>query len=55
MNGHGGLGRVAVLLLVAAVCAQFLADVLPRLVVPLTVVAVLVIALRLVLFHTRRW
>lgn len=42
-------------LLALAVGLHLLAGVLPRLVVPLMVLAVVVIVLRLVFFHTRRW
>jgi uncharacterized membrane protein YhhN len=40
---------------VGAVSLQVLADVLPRLLVPLVVLGVLIAVLRLVFFHTRRW
>jgi len=42
-------------LVVAAICLNALADVLPRLLLPLVVLALVVVLLRLVLFHTRRW
>lgn len=48
-------GRVVLGLVVAAVALDFLADTLPRLVLPLVVLALVAVLLRLVFFHTRRW
>jgi hypothetical protein len=47
--------RVLAWLVVGAVSVQILADVLPRLLVPLAVLGVIVAVLRLVFFHTRKW
>lgn len=47
--------RIIAWLVVAAVSLQVLASVLPRLLVPLVVLAVIFVILRLVLFHTRKW
>lgn len=56
MTGHsGGPGRWTVLLIVAALCVPPLAETLPRLAVPVTVICAVVIVLRLVFFYTRRW
>jgi hypothetical protein len=49
------LTHAAVGLAVVVVCLDRLADVLPHLVVPLAIVAGLVVVVRLVFFHTRRW
>lgn len=47
--------RLLAWLVVGAVSLQILADVLPRLLVPVVLLGVLVAVLRLVFFHTRRW
>jgi hypothetical protein len=47
--------RLLAWLVVAAVSLQILAAVLPRLLVPLVVLAVIFVTVRLVLFHTRKW
>lgn len=47
--------RVLAWFVVGAVSLQILADVLPRLLVPLVVLGVLVAALRIIFFHTRNW
>jgi hypothetical protein len=48
--------RIAVWLVVAVVVAELLANVLPRLLVPVVVLAGVFVVVRLVLFHTRdRW
>ena len=54
---HSGSDLVGVVLLlaVAAAAGRELVDVLPRLVVPIVVLAAVVVVLRLVFFHTRGW
>jgi hypothetical protein len=47
--------RLLAWLVVGAVAAQILAGVLPRLLVPIVVLAGVVAVLRLVFFHTRKW
>lgn len=48
-------GRLVLGFITCAICVQVVAAVLPHLLVSLVVLAVIVIALRLVFFHTRRW
>jgi hypothetical protein len=47
--------RIIAWLVVGAISLQVLASVLPRLLVPLVILAVIFVAVRLVLFHTRKW
>jgi hypothetical protein len=47
--------RLLAWLVVGAIAVNILAGVLPHLLVPLVVLAVIFVILRLVLFHTRRW
>jgi hypothetical protein len=47
--------RLLVWLIAAVVTLEVLANVLPRLLVPLVVLAAVVAVLRLVFFHTRKW
>jgi len=47
--------RVLVGLVAAAVALNILASVLPRLLVPIIVLAAVFVVVRLVLFHTRKW
>lgn len=47
--------RLLAWLVVGAITAQILASVLPRLLVPIVVLAGVVAVLRLVFFHTRKW
>lgn len=47
--------RLLAWLVVGAISLQVLANVLPRLLVPLTVLAVVVGMLRVIFFHTRKW
>jgi hypothetical protein len=47
--------RLLAWLVVGAIAAQILAGVLPRLVVPVVVLAAVFVVIRLVLFHTRKW
>jgi hypothetical protein len=42
-------------LAVGAIALEVLASVLPRLLVPLAVLAAIFVVVRLVLFHTRKW
>ena len=42
-------------LIVAVIALHVLADVLPRLVVPVSGLAAVFVVVRLVLFHTRKW
>jgi hypothetical protein len=53
MSNHPSWERVVAWLVVSAISLQILADVLPRLLVPLVVLAIIVVVVRLVLFHTR--
>jgi hypothetical protein len=47
--------RILAWLVVGTIGLQVLASVLPRLVVPLVVLAAVFVVVRLVLFHTRKW
>jgi hypothetical protein len=47
--------RIIAWLVVGAVSLQILADVLPRLLPALVVLAIIFVVVRLVLFHTRKW
>lgn len=47
--------RLVFWLVAAVVGSELLADVLPRLVVPVVVLIVLLLIARIVWFHTRRW
>jgi uncharacterized membrane protein YhhN len=47
--------RLLAWLVVGAISLQVLASVLPRLLVPVVVLAGVFVVVRLVLFHTRRW
>ncbi len=47
--------RLLAWLVVGAVSLDVLADVLPRLLVPLVVLAAMFVVVRLVLFHTNKW
>jgi uncharacterized membrane protein YhhN len=47
--------RLLAWLVVGAISLQVLADVLPRLLVPVVVLAAIFVVVRLVLFHTRKW
>lgn len=56
MTGHQpSWERLFAWLIAAAVALELLANVLPRLTIPLGVLAVIFIAVRLTLFHTRKW
>lgn len=56
MNTHQpSWERIVAWLVVAAVSLQIVATVLPRVLVPLVVLAVIVVTIRLVWFHTRQW
>lgn len=57
MSGHQSPSweRLLAWLVVGAIAAQILAGVLPRLVVPVVVLAAVFVVIRLVLFHTRKW
>jgi hypothetical protein len=56
MNPHPpSWERLVLYLIGAAVSLQMLAGVLPRLLVPIVVLAVIFVIVRLVLFHTRHW
>jgi hypothetical protein len=56
MNSHQpSWERILAWLVVGVVSAQVLANVLPRLLVPLVVLAGVFVVVRLVLFHTRKW
>jgi uncharacterized membrane protein YhhN len=46
--------RIVAWLVVGAISLQVLADVLPRLLVPVVVLAAIFVVVRLVLFHTRK-
>jgi hypothetical protein len=47
--------RLVAWLVVAAIALQFAANVLPRLLTPIVVLAAVFVVVRLVLFHTRRY
>jgi uncharacterized membrane protein YhhN len=47
--------RLLAWLVVGAISLNVLAGVLPRLMVPVMVLAAIVVVVRLVLFHTRKW
>jgi hypothetical protein len=47
--------RLLIWLVVAAIALQLAASVLPRLLVPIVVLAAVFVVVRLVLFHTRKW
>jgi hypothetical protein len=47
--------RLAFGLVVVVVCVNVLADMLPRLLLPLVVLALVAVLVRLAFFHTRRW
>jgi len=47
--------RIVAWLVVGAISLQVLAEVLPRLLVPVVVLAAVFVIVRLVLFHTRKW
>jgi hypothetical protein len=57
MNSHQSPSweRLIAWLVVGAISLQVLAGVLPRLLVPIVVLAGVVAVLRLVFFHTRKW
>jgi hypothetical protein len=42
-------------LVIAVISLNLLADLLPRLLLPLVALAVIAVLLRLVFFHTRKW
>ena len=54
-QGKPSWERVLAWFVVGAVGLQILADVLPRVFIPLAILGVVVAVLRLVFFHTRRW
>ena len=56
-SGHQppGWERLLAWLVVGAISLQVLASVLPRLLVPIVVLAAVVAGLRLIFFHTRKW
>jgi uncharacterized membrane protein YhhN len=47
--------RLLAWLVVGAISLQVLANVLPRLLMPIVVLAAVFVVVRLVLFHTRKW
>lgn len=57
MSGHQqpSWERLLAWLVVGAISLQVLANVLPRLLMPIVVLAGVVVVVRLVLFCTRRW
>lgn len=52
---HPSWERLVFWLIAAVIGLELLADVLPRLVVPIVVLAAVLVVVRLVLFHTRKW
>jgi hypothetical protein len=52
---YGSVERLALTLVALIIGLHVLADLLPRLLLPVVVLAVVFVAVRLVLFHTRRW
>jgi hypothetical protein len=49
------LEQLLIGLVVCVVALEFLASILPHVLVPLVVLATVVVIVRLVFFHTRRW
>jgi hypothetical protein len=47
--------RLLAWLVVVAIALQLAANVLPRLLIPIVVLAAVFVVIRLVLFHTRKW
>jgi hypothetical protein len=47
--------RLVLLLVASVIGLQLVAEVLPRLVVPIAVLAGVFVIVRLALFHTRKW
>jgi hypothetical protein len=54
-RGPGNLEGLLVALVVATLCLYAVADILPRLYLPIAVLAVVFALVRVVLFHTRKW
>jgi len=52
---HPSWERLVWWLIALVIGLELLADVLPRLIVPLVVLALIFAVVRLVLFHTRKW
>jgi hypothetical protein len=55
VNHQPSWERLVWWLIAAVIGLELLASVLPRLLVPLVVLAVIFVIVRLVLFHTRKW
>ncbi len=55
MNPRPSWERLAFWLIAIVIGLELLANVLPRLVVPVVVLSAVVVVLRLVFFHTRKW
>lgn len=55
MNHQPSWERLLAWVVVAAIALQVAANVLPRLLVPIVVLAAVFVVVRMVLFHTRRW
>jgi hypothetical protein len=54
-NSRRPLEQLILGLVVSVVCLELLASVLPRVLVPLVILATVVVIVRLVFVHTRRW
>jgi hypothetical protein len=54
-DGWKNVERAVVMLAVVAVSLAILAGVLPRVLLPASLLIILFVLVRLVLFHTRRW
>lgn len=54
-GSHGSIERLALTLVALVIGLEVLADILPRLVVPIAVLGAVFVAVRLAVFHTKRW
>jgi uncharacterized membrane protein len=54
-NNRRPLEHLILGLVVSVVCLELLASILPHVLVPLVILATVVVIVRLVFFHTRRW
>jgi hypothetical protein len=57
MSNHGGsrLESLIIGLVVSVVSLELLASILPHVLVPILILATVVVIVRLVFFHTKRW
>lgn len=54
-NNRRPLEQLILGLVVSVVALELLASILPRVLVPLVVLATVIVIVRLVFFHTRKW